>query len=142
MGLSGRLEKKSLEDCAGPWEGKMRWRRERLPTPVLGPGELRGLYGPWGRGEPDTPGWPRVYELTAGGVEAALLGRGQGPVPHRAGRAALHGISAGLCHQGSREPCRLAHPPSRCRAHFSRADSTPRLPWRGTLGNGLLAWPS
>ena len=35
------------------WVGKIPWRRERLPTPVLWPGEshgLRGLagYGPWG----------------------------------------------------------------------------------------------
>ena len=77
MGLLGRLEKKSLEDYAGPWVGKMPWRREQLPTPVLGPGELHGLYGLWGRRQLDTPGCPHVYELMAGGVEAALLSRGQ-----------------------------------------------------------------
>ena len=32
---------------------KIPWRRERLPTPVLWPGEFRGLYGPWGRKESD-----------------------------------------------------------------------------------------
>ena len=32
-----------------PWVGKIRWRRERLPTPVVWPGEFHGLYSPWGR---------------------------------------------------------------------------------------------
>ena len=26
------------------WVGKIHWRRERLPTPVLWPGEFHGLY--------------------------------------------------------------------------------------------------
>ena len=30
------------------------WRREWLPTPVFWPGELHGLYSPWGHKEPDT----------------------------------------------------------------------------------------
>ena len=34
------------------WEDP--WRRERLPTPVLWPGEFRGLYSPWSRKESDT----------------------------------------------------------------------------------------
>ena len=34
-----------------PWVGKIRWRRERLPTPVFRPGEFHGLYSPWGRKE-------------------------------------------------------------------------------------------
>ena len=33
---------------------KIRWRRERLPTPVFWPGEFHGLYSPWGRKELDT----------------------------------------------------------------------------------------
>ena len=37
-------------DC---WAGKILWRRERLPTPVLWPGEFHGLYSPWGRKELD-----------------------------------------------------------------------------------------
>ena len=37
-----------------PWVGKIPWRRERLPTPVFWPGELHGLYSPWGRTESDT----------------------------------------------------------------------------------------
>ena len=32
-----------------PWVGKIPWRREQLPTPVLWPGESRGLLSPWGR---------------------------------------------------------------------------------------------
>ena len=31
-----------------PWVGKIPWRRERLPTPVVWPGEFHGLYSPWG----------------------------------------------------------------------------------------------
>ena len=31
--------------------GKIPWRRERLPTPVLWPGELHGLYILWGSKE-------------------------------------------------------------------------------------------
>ena len=38
----------------GPWVGKIPWRRERLPTPILWPGESHGLYSPWGRKESDT----------------------------------------------------------------------------------------
>ena len=29
------------------------WRRERLPIPVLWPGEFHGLYSPWGHKELD-----------------------------------------------------------------------------------------
>ena len=36
------------------WVGKIPWRRERLPTPVFRPGELHGLYNPWGHEESDT----------------------------------------------------------------------------------------
>ena len=36
-----------------PWFGKIPWSRERLPTPVVWPGEFRGLYSPWGRKELD-----------------------------------------------------------------------------------------
>ena len=33
--------------------GKIPWRRERLPTPVLWPGGFPGLYSPWGHTESD-----------------------------------------------------------------------------------------
>ena len=39
------------------WVQKIPWRRGRLPTPVFGPGELHGLYSPWGRKELDTTEW-------------------------------------------------------------------------------------
>ena len=35
------------ETWINPWVGKIPWRRERLPTPVFGPGEFHGLYRPW-----------------------------------------------------------------------------------------------
>ena len=38
----------------GPWVGKLPWSRERLPTPVFWPGELHGLYRPWGHKQLDT----------------------------------------------------------------------------------------
>ena len=41
------------EASFSPWVGKILWRREWLPTPVLWPGEFHGLYSPWGRKEPD-----------------------------------------------------------------------------------------
>ena len=31
--------------------GKIPWRRERPPTPVFWPGEVHGLYSPWGHKE-------------------------------------------------------------------------------------------
>ena len=37
-----------------PWVGKIPWRRERQPAPVLWPGEFHGLYSPWGHKESDT----------------------------------------------------------------------------------------
>ena len=36
-----------------PWVEKIPWRRERLPTPVVWPGEFHGPYSPWGRKELD-----------------------------------------------------------------------------------------
>ena len=37
-----------------PWVGKIPWRREQLHIPVFWPGELHGLYSPWGHAELDT----------------------------------------------------------------------------------------
>ena len=36
-----------------PWDGKIPWRKEQLPTPVFWPREFHGLYGPWGCKESD-----------------------------------------------------------------------------------------
>ena len=37
-----------------PWVGKITWRRERLPTPVIWPGEFHGLYSSQGLKESET----------------------------------------------------------------------------------------
>ena len=37
-----------------PGLGRFPWRRKRLLTPVLWPGEFHGLCSPWGRRESDT----------------------------------------------------------------------------------------
>ena len=36
-----------------PGLGRFPWRSEQLPTPVFWPGEVHGLYSPWGRKESD-----------------------------------------------------------------------------------------
>ena len=36
-----------------PWVGKIPWRRDRIPTPVMWPGEFHGLCSPWGHKESD-----------------------------------------------------------------------------------------
>ena len=36
------------------WIGKIPWNREQLPTPVFWPGELCGLYSPYGHKELNT----------------------------------------------------------------------------------------
>ena len=36
-----------------PWVGKIPWRRDQLLTAVFWPGELHGLYSPWGLKESD-----------------------------------------------------------------------------------------
>ena len=42
------------ETWTRPWVGNIFWRRERLPIPVFWPGQVHGLYSPWGRKESDT----------------------------------------------------------------------------------------
>ena len=37
-----------------PGLGRSPWREELQPTPAFLPGELHGLYSPWGREESDT----------------------------------------------------------------------------------------
>ena len=44
-----------------PWVGKILRRREQLPTPVFWPGELHGLYSPWGCKESDMTEWLSFY---------------------------------------------------------------------------------
>ena len=51
----------SVGKCRRPrfysWVGKIPWRRERLPTPAFWPGEIHGLYSPWGCKELETTEW-------------------------------------------------------------------------------------
>ena len=57
-GSAGKESACSVEDLSlSPWIGKIPWRREWLPTPVLWPREFHGLYGPWGHKESDTTEW-------------------------------------------------------------------------------------
>ena len=44
----------NLHLLSDPWVGKILWKRERLPTPVVWPAEVHGLYSPWSRRESDT----------------------------------------------------------------------------------------
>ena len=44
-----------------PWFGKIPWRRERLPTPVLWSGKFHGLYSPWGLNESDMTEWLSLH---------------------------------------------------------------------------------
>ena len=44
---------KNLPAMWETWVGKIPWRRERLPTPIFWPGEVRGLHSPWGCKELD-----------------------------------------------------------------------------------------
>ena len=52
-GSAGKESACNVGDLGSPWVGKIPWRRERLPTPVLWPGEFHGLYSPWGGKELD-----------------------------------------------------------------------------------------
>ena len=51
-----------------PWVGKIPWRREELPTPVLRPGEFHGLCmcSPWGLKEPDKTEWHTLTRFSKG----------------------------------------------------------------------------
>ena len=42
----GSVVKQCRRPGFNPWVGKIPWRRERLPTPVLWPREFHGLYSP------------------------------------------------------------------------------------------------
>ena len=59
-----------------PWVGKIPWRRERLPTPVLWPGEFHGLYSTWGHKESDTT--ERLSLSKLGQVDGSFITRYMG----------------------------------------------------------------
>ena len=56
-----------------PWFGKIPWRRERLPTPVLWSGEFHGLYSPWGLKESDTTDRLSLTKDTTGFITGETL---------------------------------------------------------------------
>ena len=47
------MKVKNLPAMQETWVRKIPWRKERLPTPVLWPGEFHGLCSPGGRKESD-----------------------------------------------------------------------------------------
>ena len=60
------LDRKDILYCrtgCHPRVGKIPWRRERLPTPVLWPGEFHGMYSPWGCKGLDTTEWLSLSHL-------------------------------------------------------------------------------
>ena len=78
-----------------PWVGKILWRRERLPTPVFWPRELRGLYSPWGRKELDTTEQLSLA-LLCHAVKCALTGTlAWGPETGSGGEAKRRELAAG-----------------------------------------------
>ena len=66
-----------------PWVGKILWRKERLPTPVLWPGDFHGLCGPWGHKELDTT--ERLsLSLSCNAGDACLIPDQGTKIPHAA----------------------------------------------------------
>ena len=45
------------------WVRKICWRKEKLSTPVFGPGQFHGLYSPWGLKESDMNEWLSLHLL-------------------------------------------------------------------------------
>ena len=75
-----------------PWVGKIPWRRKRLPTPVLWPGEFRGLYSPWGPKESDMTEW---LSLSISSPYRNFLAN-TGPVPFLSGCSPIHSYNSGI----------------------------------------------
>ena len=53
-GSSVGKEFAAIQETRFDWVRKIHWGREQLPTPVFWPGEVHGLYSPWGCKELDT----------------------------------------------------------------------------------------
>ena len=66
------------ETVFDPWVGKIPWRRERLHTPVFGPGELHGLYSPWGLEESDMTELLSLFPSPSVGGASGALRRWEG----------------------------------------------------------------
>ena len=49
LGSGGKESACDVGDLGSiPGSGRFPWRKERLPTPLFQPGEVDGLYSPWG----------------------------------------------------------------------------------------------
>ena len=53
--------------------GKIPWRRERLPTPIVWPGEFHGLYSSWCCKELDMTEQLSLYTSPVSAVHSALI---------------------------------------------------------------------
>ena len=62
-GSAGRVRLQWGRPGFYPWVGKIPWRRERLLTPILWPGEFHRLYSRWGCKELDTSEWLSLSSL-------------------------------------------------------------------------------
>ena len=58
-----------------PWVRKIPWRRERLSTPVLWPGEFHGPYSPWRRKESDRTEWLSYFTCLQMGFPGGASGQ-------------------------------------------------------------------
>ena len=56
-GKESTCNARDLRPAFNPQVGKIPWRRERLPTPVIWPGKFHVLYSSWGGKELDTTEW-------------------------------------------------------------------------------------
>ena len=72
----GSAGKESARDVGkprfDPWVGKIPWRRDRLPSMVLWPGELHGLRSPRGHKEPDTTERLALHSAACGPLSPAV----------------------------------------------------------------------
>ena len=59
-----RIHLQSGRSGFDPWIGKIPWKRERLPTPALWPGEFHGLYSPCSHRELDTTEQPLTFTVS------------------------------------------------------------------------------
>ena len=79
-----RICLKCVRPGFNPWVGKIRWRRERLPTPVFWPGESHGLYSPWGHKESDRLSNFHFSDSIINSPSPRLLPVDPGPKPRNA----------------------------------------------------------
>ena len=89
------------------WVRKIPWRRESLPTPVSWPGEVHGLYSPWGHKESDRTErlslsllstiLSRSIHAAANGIISFFFMRREGRehLPHKVGESILLSRSGG-----------------------------------------------